>query len=239
MYLSCYYIALLRSPLTFTDNPHKPPPQGLPPTVTPSEWSGTSGDIVRLICTPSQRANITWTRSGGLPLPYAASQRDGVLTITNPSPSDSGIYVCTATSIRGTETSTSARITIVTRREPPTIKVKPERQDVSQGTIAEVRCITGGEPGVQVKWSKYTEPMSTRVQQVGDTLRIVNAQVSDRGVYICRVTSPTGTYEASAIIEVEREFVYVYIKTSNIFLSSQKGETIKRHRNPFNNISYN
>ncbi|RLU19726.1 hypothetical protein DMN91_008283 [Ooceraea biroi] len=185
------------------DNPDKPPPQGRPPTVTPSEWSGTSGDVVRLICTPSQHANITWTRSGGLPLPYSASQRDGILTITNPSPSDSGIYVCTATSTRGTETSTSARITIVTRKEPFTVKVRPERQEVSQGTVAEVRCITSGEPDLQVKWSKYTEAMSSRVQQVGDVLRIVNAQVSDRGVYICRVTSPAGSYEASAIIEVE------------------------------------
>ncbi|XP_071582302.1 basement membrane-specific heparan sulfate proteoglycan core protein isoform X3 [Temnothorax nylanderi] len=184
------------------DNPNKPPPQGLPPTITPSEWTGTSGDVVRLICTPSQHANVTWTRSGGL-LPYTASQRDGVLTITNPTPEDSSIYVCTATSVRGTETSTTARITIVLRREPPTVKVRPERQEVSQGTTAEVRCITSGEPGLQVKWSKYTETMSPRVQQVGDTLRIINAQVSDRGVYICRVTSPTGSYEASSIIEVE------------------------------------
>jgi len=188
-----------------TDNPNKPPPQGLPPTVTPSEWSGTSGDVVRLICTPSQHANVTWTRSGGLPLPYTASQRDGILSITNPTPRDSGIYVCTATSIRGTETSTTARITITSRREPPTVKVRPERQQVSQGTVAEVRCITSGEPGLQVKWSKYMEAMSSRVQQVGDTLRIINAQVSDRGVYICRVTSPAGYYEASAIIEVERK----------------------------------
>ncbi|XP_024875337.1 basement membrane-specific heparan sulfate proteoglycan core protein-like isoform X2 [Temnothorax curvispinosus] len=184
------------------DNPNKPPPQGLPPTITPSEWTGTSGDVVRLICTPSQHANVTWTRSGGL-LPYTASQRDGVLTITNPTPDDSGIYVCTATSVRGTETSTTARIMIVPRRELPTVKVRPERQEVSQGTTAEVRCITSGEPGLQVKWSKYTETMSNRVQQVGDTLRIINAQVSDRGVYICRVTSPTGSYEASTIIEVE------------------------------------
>lgn len=197
----------MRTSFYVTDNPDKPPPQGLPPTVTPSEWSGTSGDVVRLICTPSQHANVTWTRSGGLPLPYTASQRDGVLTITNPTPSDSGIYVCTATSVRGTETSTTARITIVSRREPPTVKVRPERQEVSQGTVAEVRCITSGEPGLQVKWDKYTETMSSRVQQVGDTLRIINAQVSDRGVYICRVAGPTGIYEASAIIEVERKFV--------------------------------
>ncbi|XP_011640582.1 basement membrane-specific heparan sulfate proteoglycan core protein isoform X5 [Pogonomyrmex barbatus] len=186
------------------DNPNKPPTTGKSPTITPSEWSGTSGDVVRLVCTPSQYGtNVTWTRSGGLPLPHTASQRDGILTITNPSLHDSGIYVCTVTTVRGTETSTTARITIVPRVEPLTVKVRPERQEVSQGTVAEVRCITSGEPGLQVKWSKYTEPMSSRVQQVGDTLRIVNAQISDRGVYICRVTSPAGSYEASAIIEVE------------------------------------
>ncbi|XP_067214275.1 basement membrane-specific heparan sulfate proteoglycan core protein isoform X33 [Linepithema humile] len=185
------------------DNPNKPPVTGIAPIVTPSEWTGTLGEVVRLVCTPSQHVNVTWTRSGGLPLPYSATQRDGVLTITKPTPNDSGLYVCTATSARGTETSTSARITIIPRRDPPVIRVRPERQEVSQGTIAEVQCITGGEPNVQVKWSKYTETMSSRVQQVGDKLKIINVQVSDRGVYICRVSSPAGSYEASAIIEVE------------------------------------
>lgn len=216
---------LLKLLFCVIDNPNKPPPQGLPPIVTPSEWSGTSGEVVRLTCTPSQHANVTWTRSGGLPLPYSATQRDGVLTITNPVPSDSGIYVCTATSTRGTETSTIAKITIVPRRELPTIKVRPERQEVSQGTVAEVRCITSGESGVQVKWSKYTETMSSRVQQVGDTLRIVNAQVSDRGVYICRVSSPSGSYEASAIIEVERKFTiysaFLFFNKDGCFISER------------------
>lgn len=165
---------------------------------------------MRLICTPSQRANVTWTRSGGLPLPSNANQHGGVLTLTNPSPHDSGIYVCTSTDVRGTETSTTAKIVIIPRRDPPTIKVKPERQVVSQGTVAEVRCVTTGESGMEhVKWSKYTETMSSRVQQVGDTLRIINAQVSDRGVYICRASSNTGSYEASAIIEVARKFNYL------------------------------
>lgn len=175
--------------------------------MTPSEWTGSIGEVVRLVCTPSQHVNVTWTRSGGLPLPYSATQRDGVLTITKPTSSDSGLYVCTATSARGTEISTSARITIIPRRDPPIIKVRPERQEVSQGTTAEVRCITNGEPNVQVKWSKYTETMSSRVQQLGDKLKITNIQVSDRGVYICRVSSPAGIHDASAIIEVEREFI--------------------------------
>nr|XP_050845973.1 basement membrane-specific heparan sulfate proteoglycan core protein isoform X24 [Vespula vulgaris] len=185
------------------ENPEGPPATGLAPIITPAEWVGSIGDVVRLTCTPSQSANLTWTRSDGLPLPYSATQRDGILIINNPTISDSGLYVCIAVSYKGTETNSTARITIIPRRDPPTVKVKPERQIISQGTSTEIRCVTGGEPGLQVKWSKFSETMNSNVQQVGDTLRIINAQVSDRGVYICRVSSPIGSYEASAIVEVE------------------------------------
>ncbi|XP_076237238.1 basement membrane-specific heparan sulfate proteoglycan core protein-like isoform X3 [Calliopsis andreniformis] len=185
------------------ENPHKPSRTGIPPTITPPEWTGTVGEVVRITCTPSQKANITWTREGNLPLPYTANQRNGVLTITNPSQYDSGVYVCTAISFIGTETNNTVTITILPRRAAPSVKVKPERQTVAQGSVAEVRCVTSGEPDLQVRWSKYVETMSPNAQQVGDTLRIVNVQISDRGVYVCRVTGPTGSHEASAIIEVE------------------------------------
>lgn len=176
-------------------------PIGIPPSVSPAEWTGTIGDTVRISCTPSQRGNVTWTRSGNLPLPYGASQRDGVLTIVNASPNDSGIYVCTATNYAGTQISSTAKINIMLRRA--SVKVKPERQVVSQGSLAEVRCITNGEPNSKIEWSKHTGTMSSNVRQTEDTLRIINAQVSDRGVYICRVSGPSGSYEATAIIQVE------------------------------------
>ncbi|XP_035741559.1 basement membrane-specific heparan sulfate proteoglycan core protein-like isoform X33 [Vespa mandarinia] len=185
------------------ENPEGPPATGLAPIITPAEWIGSIGDVVRLTCTPSQNANLTWIRSDGLPLPYSATQRDGTLIINNPTINDSGLYVCIAVSYKGTETNSTARITIIPRRDPPTVKVKPERQTISQGTSTEIRCVTSGEPGLQVKWSKLSETMNSNVQQVGDTLRIINAQVSDRGVYICRVSSTIGSYEASAIVEVE------------------------------------
>ncbi|XP_014607947.1 PREDICTED: basement membrane-specific heparan sulfate proteoglycan core protein isoform X7 [Polistes canadensis] len=185
------------------ENPEGPSATGSAPIITPAEWVGYSGDVVRLTCTPSQNANLTWIRSDGLSLPYSATQHDGILMINNPTVNDSGIYVCIAISYKGTETNSTARIMIVPRRDPPSVKVKPERQIISQGTSTEIRCVTSGEPGLQVKWSKFSEPMNPHVQQVGDTLRIINAQVSDRGVYICRVSSPIGSYEASAIVEIE------------------------------------
>lgn len=148
-------------------------------------------------------ANVTWSREGNVPLPYTASQRDGVLTIMNPTQYDSGVYVCTATSFIGTETSSTITINVLPRRAAPFVKVKPEKQTVPQGSVAEVRCVTSGEPGLQVRWTKYAEAMGPSAQAVGDTLRI------DRGVYVCRVTGPTGSHEASTIIEVEREYIQI------------------------------
>ncbi|XP_076684002.1 terribly reduced optic lobes isoform X2 [Andrena cerasifolii] len=185
------------------DDPNKPPVTGIPPTITPGEWTGSVGEVIRITCTPSQVTNLTWTREGNQPLPYTASQRDGVLTIMNPTQYDSGVYVCTATSYVGTETSSVIRITVLPRRPTTSVKVKPEKQTVPQGSFVEVRCLTSGEPGLQTRWSKYLEVMGPNAMQVGDTLRIVNVQIADRGVYVCRVTGPTGSYEASSIIEVE------------------------------------
>ena len=44
------------------------------------------------------------------------------------------------------------------------------------------------------------------VQAVGPVLRIINALVRDRGVYICTAEDTAGSAIASAVIEVERKW---------------------------------
>ncbi|CAL7942482.1 unnamed protein product [Xylocopa violacea] len=175
----------------------------LPPTISPPEWIGAVGETIVISCIQSQAVNITWYREGSIPLPPTSSQYNGVLTIENPIREDSGIYVCATSSHVGTETSKMVNVTVMPRRAPPSVKVRPEKQTVPQGSVAEVRCLTNDESGQEVRWSKYHARMSPNVQQVGDTLRIVNIQIADRGVYICEIVRPSGRYEASAIIEVE------------------------------------
>ncbi|XP_026298186.1 basement membrane-specific heparan sulfate proteoglycan core protein isoform X15 [Apis mellifera] len=199
------------------DNFETPPSHSIPPIITPPQWIGSVGDTIVITCIPSLDANVTWTRERNIPLPPTANQRDGILTIVNPSTYDSGIYKCTTISYIGTVAQKTINITVTPRRPLPTVKVTPEKQTVPQGSIAEVKCFTTGEPGVQVKWSKYLEQMSPNVQQIGDTLRIVNIQIADRGVYVCRVTGSSGSHEASAIIEVEpREPPLVEIYPKNV-----------------------
>ncbi|XP_066593540.1 basement membrane-specific heparan sulfate proteoglycan core protein [Prorops nasuta] len=187
------------------DNPNKPGATSNTLIITPAEYEGLAGDTLRLHCTSSQRGNISWTRGGGLHLPHTATEsRDGILTITNPTISDSGIYVCIATNYRDTETSKTARVTILPRRDVTTIKVLPERQTIAQGSVAEIKCQTnGGEAGTTITWTKYTDALGPRAQQHDDILRISNVQIADRGVYVCRVSGPSGSHAASAIIEVE------------------------------------
>lgn len=191
------------------ENPDKPSevPEITGPLISPTLWNGRSGDTVRLVCSRSNNhASVLWTRSGSLQLPPTATQHDGVLTISNPTENDSGIYICVATSNQGIETSSHVRITINTRRKLPMINVEPEKQRIPQGTIAEIKCIVNDrDPNVEVKWVKYGEiSLGPRAQQYGTTLKIINLQVSDRGLYICRANNSAGVFEASAAIEVER-----------------------------------
>lgn len=146
-----------------------------------------------------------WSRGGGMSLPLGTRDHNGFLTITNAVPQDSGVYVCTATTYQNVQVSSNARVTII-QRDYPGVRVQPDRQTIPQGTVGEVRCLSHGEQ-MQVRWTKYGESsLGANARQVGDTLKIVNAQISDRGVYICHATSSKSTYEASAIVEVEREF---------------------------------
>ncbi|KAK9294716.1 hypothetical protein QLX08_010779 [Tetragonisca angustula] len=194
----------------------KPQTTGIPPTITPPQWTGQVGETIVITCVSSQVANVTWSRER-FPLPSTASQRDGVLTIVNPTHYDSGTYVCTSTSFIGTTTSRTINITVMPERQRPFVSVTPERQTVPQGSMAEIRCITSGEPGEHVRWSKYLQQLSSNAQQIGDTLKFVNIQIADRGIYVCHVTGSSGSHEHSAMIEVEpREPPWVEIYPSNV-----------------------
>ncbi|XP_046613235.1 basement membrane-specific heparan sulfate proteoglycan core protein isoform X7 [Neodiprion virginianus] len=179
----------------------EPPPDR--PIIDPIEWVGGPTEPVQLVCTASLDATITWTRAGNLPLPPSATERGGVLTIYNPSPSDSGIYVCTATSFQGVTTTNNARISIQSSTGPPAVTIEPARQTVFQGTVAEVKCVVTGNPAPSVTWTKRGEPLGAHIQIVGSTLRILEPNVSDRGIYVCQATNSGGSSQGSAVIEIE------------------------------------
>nr|CAD7195790.1 unnamed protein product [Timema douglasi] len=196
-----------RTVLYVREGQPKPDPTSL--TVEPNEYSGPGGETVRLTCLTGEQERdytIRWSRAGGRELPPSAVQRDGVLTIYNASPADSGVYVCTATSsYTGSVDEVQARVTIVSYRGPPTVRIEPDRQTISQGTRAELRCQASGDPAPQVRWTKVGEELSSLTQVAGSLLIINSAQVRDRGVYVCTAENEGGSAQSSAIVEVERQ----------------------------------
>ncbi|PNF14537.1 hypothetical protein B7P43_G15031, partial [Cryptotermes secundus] len=177
-------------------------------TVEPPEYTGPGGGTVRLSCLVGEDRGlyiIRWSRANGRELPPDSVQSDGVLTIFNVSPADSDVYVCTATlRSTGAVAEIQARVTIVSNQAPPTVRIEPETQTISQGAIGELRCTATGDPAPTIRWSKLNEELGSNIQAIGPVLRIINALVRDRGVYICTAENAGGSSVTSAVIEVER-----------------------------------
>ena len=153
---------------------------------------------------------IVWSRTDQLLLPTQATQNNGILTIPNSSLSDAGWYLCVASLYDGTKKSATTSITVNPRHNMHVISIEPERQKISQGLTAFVKCKTDGDES-NIKWLKNREKnLGSNIKALGSTLRIANIQVSDRGIYTCRLESNEhGSNEASAIVEVEGELLLI------------------------------
>lgn len=87
------------------------------PLVTPPYYSGKSGDYFTLTCKArGPQRSITWSKLGGS-LPYNSRQEDGILTISDARPEDTGMYICTVTSYTGTSGIERVSVTILQDEE--------------------------------------------------------------------------------------------------------------------------
>lgn len=53
---------------------------------------------------------------------------------------------------------------IVQCRNPPSLRIEPDKQIVPQGTLAELRCLSTTDPSLQVQWIKINENLTPNVQ---------------------------------------------------------------------------
>ena len=179
--------------------------------VSPQDTTARRGDVVRLTCRAEIIGDriapvIRWTKMDG-PMPSGANGQNsanGVLILSNVSPSDTGIYVCTVTASSGAIQQSQARLTVLSYNAPPTVRIEPDRQTISQGTSAELRCLAVGEPPPSIRWTKVGEDFSNNVLVTGPVLRVVNAMVRNRSMYISSTENSGGLAQGSAIVEVER-----------------------------------
>ncbi|XP_075211994.1 terribly reduced optic lobes isoform X4 [Lycorma delicatula] len=182
-----------------------PPEGGAILTIDPPEYTGSAGETVRLQClSPSIDYTVSWSRSDNQPFQSSVTDQNGILTIYNANPSDSGIYICTGRTVStGSKQDAQAIVSIQPYRSPPSVRLEPESQTVTQGMTAELRCVVTGDSTSDVRWSKLRERLPENAVISGNVLKIPKIKVSDRGLYICQAESPSGSAQAAAKLEVE------------------------------------
>ncbi|CAG5125030.1 unnamed protein product, partial [Candidula unifasciata] len=162
------------------------------------------GQSEQLICYVEGGNGVTlvWSRDGGLPI--GTSQENGILTLTNIQPSFAGLYTCTGSTPGGIIGQASSSITVTgTSYTPPTVRIEPAVQTVGSGTTGSLRCLATGDPQPSITWSRASGPLSSNHQVSGEFLRILQATMDDRGVYICTASNVAGTTQASAVVDIE------------------------------------
>lgn len=190
-------------------------------SIEPPNFSGQSGDVVVLRChnVINVYATLIWSKEGVSYLPSHINVRNGVLTITNAVAEDSGRYTCTSSSSSQGQPITEIADVWITQsnngggggsgHEPPVVRPLNELYTVTQGTDFSLVCEVSGNPYPQVKWAKLHEEIGQNVQINGNTLRILNAQPDNRGVYLCTADSNGLTADQSTVIDIDRKFIFV------------------------------
>ncbi|XP_031635070.1 basement membrane-specific heparan sulfate proteoglycan core protein isoform X6 [Contarinia nasturtii] len=185
--------------------------------IRPPNFNGRPGDNLVLNCRNviNVYATLVWNKSGLTQLPSHVIVRNGILTIPSVSVEDSGRYICTSspsTSGQPIESITEvADVFIIdddnsdTQVSPQPVYVKPleELYTVLQSSDFNLACEASGNPYPTITWKKiHEDSLGSNVQQIGNTLKIFNAQPENRGIYQC-IASNGQTADSSTVIDIE------------------------------------
>lgn len=195
--------------------------------IEPPNFSGRPGDIVVFRCQNviNVYATLIWSKEGLTYLPPHIFSQNGVLTIDHAVTEDSGRYTCTSTtSSQGPPITETVDVWITPSstndggNDPPVVQPLNDLYTVTQGTDFSLVCEVSGNPYPRVTWTKLHEEIGPNVQINGNTLRILNAQPDNRGVYLCTADSNGLTADQSTVIDIDRKLTFIC--TSNFVLPS-------------------
>ncbi|XP_038076283.1 basement membrane-specific heparan sulfate proteoglycan core protein-like isoform X2 [Patiria miniata] len=166
----------------------------------------TEGTRVVLFCGGSgdPQPTITWSRSGGLPLPSQSRLENGYLIIPNIQFQDQGVYICTATNQLGSGTGEIDIRVNQENRLPPTARIEPRGAIINPGTTQVLRCIVTGTPAPTITWSRSSGPLRSNHVVSNNMLQIRDATQEDEDYYTCRADNSAGYYEFSVEIRIQR-----------------------------------
>lgn len=204
---------------------HRPQPQPIYLVeINPPNYRGKPGEEVRLSCNSQPEGELVWSKSGHQSLPQYIYVNRGILVISHARVEDSGRYICSSAASHVAPVSSTIEVVIDDRSsdgDRPSIQRFNEIYNVIQGHDLTLNCPASGNPTPTVKWERVHEPFNANTQQSGNSLRIINLQPENRGVYTCSAENLHGTAQETAIIDVERKFsnfpIYLTFKIKLFF----------------------
>lgn len=195
-------------------------------SVSPKYQEVEVGERAAFQCEDAMGGDVRWSRGGDWPLSPRAQARGPMMEFNGVQVEDEGEYVC-----QGPGGLARAQLYVqevqawpgaggggqqwppTQERYPapaapapcpsPSVVIEPSEQVVAQGGDASLVC-RSSPPG-QAQWMKVGEDLtSPQLTVAEEQVTVRGAMVSDRGMYVCTVTTSCGTSgRASSILEVE------------------------------------
>ncbi|XP_072176576.1 hemicentin-1-like [Diadema setosum] len=175
----------------------------VPPRIqpTPSDTTLSLGQMAVLNCAVDgdPKPSVTWLKNN-LPVALTATTRqanNGSLIISPTTISDAGYYKCQALNLYG-QAEVEYHLEIQSR---PTFVVEPVNVTISHGDNVLIDCVASGEPRPLMRWQKdgfRVLPAGRRTILTNNTLKIMAAQLTDSGEYMCLAENLMGRAVMSA-----------------------------------------
>uniref|UniRef100_F7HGR6 Protein tyrosine kinase 7 (inactive) n=1 Tax=Macaca mulatta TaxID=9544 RepID=F7HGR6_MACMU len=165
----------------------------------------TAGSEERVTCLPPKglpEPSVWWEHAGvRLPTHGRVYQKGHELVLASIAESDAGVYTCHAANLAG-QRRQDVNITVAT---VPTWLKKPQDSQLEEGKPGYLHCLTQATPKPTVVWYRnqmlISEDSRFEVFKNG-TLRINNVEVYDGTWYRCVSSTPAGSIEAQARVQV-------------------------------------
>ncbi len=147
---------------------------------------------------------IEFSNSNSFSIRRYSIAKNGSLIIRDVSLLDSGIYICNVTNKFGSD----IRKTTLTIKQKTRIQTRPKDQEKRRGLIVTFQCTAIADPSLNytIDWYKddqllaYTGRFIKITEE--NTLKIVDVQFDDAGVYVCRASTELDFDDASATLVV-------------------------------------
>ncbi|XP_027730561.1 protein sidekick-1 isoform X1 [Vombatus ursinus] len=179
----------------------------IPPGNT-SVVAGTSEVTLECIANarPIEELSMTWKRNG-VKISNGLHSLGRRLTITNPTSSDIGMYICEA-ELRGTDFEPARAKAFLSIIEPPYFTAEPESRILAQvEKTVDILCQAMGVPIPNLEWYKDSVPISKLRNSrykllVSGGLRIQKLHPNDSGIFQCFARNEGGEIETHTYLDV-------------------------------------